>query len=46
MILIDRAEWGADKKLPRRGYLIGALRRTEVYIHHTVIVDADATCPS
>ncbi len=43
MILIGRAEWGVDKELPRRGHLIGALRRTEVYVHHTVIVDADAT---
>ena len=43
MILIGRAEWGADTRLPRRGHLIGALRRTEVYVHHTVIVDVDAT---
>ena len=42
MILISRAEWRTDKKLPRRGHRIGALRRTEVYLHHTVIVDADA----
>ena len=41
MIRIGRAEWGADKKLPRRGHPIGPLRRTEVYVHHTVIVDAD-----
>ena len=43
MISIGRAKWGADKKLPRRGYLIGPLHRTEVYVHHSVIVDADAT---
>ncbi len=43
MIFIGRAEWGANKKLPRRGHPIGPLRRTEVYVHHSVIVDADAT---
>lgn len=43
MILLSRANWGADTNLPRRGHPIGPLRRTEVYIHHTVIVDADST---
>ena len=43
MILLSRAKWGADANLPRRGHLIGPLRRTEVYVHHTVIVDADTT---
>lgn len=43
MILLRRAEWGADKKVPRRGHPIGPLRRTEVYIHHTVITDTDTT---
>ncbi len=35
MILLARNEWGANPALPRRGYVIGALRRTEVIIHHT-----------
>lgn len=43
MILLSRSEWGADSELPRRGHPIGAKRRTEVVIHHTVIVDSDAT---
>jgi len=34
---------GGHKKIPRRGHPIGSLRRTEVYIHHTVIVDTDTT---
>lgn len=43
MILLSRANWGADGNLSRRGHLIGPLRRTEVYVHHTVIVDPDTT---
>lgn len=43
MIFLSRAKWGADTNLPRRGHPIGPLRRTEVYVHHTVIVDADTT---
>jgi len=43
VILLSRADWAADTELPRRGYRIGPLRRTEVFVHHTVIVDADAT---
>ena len=43
MIYLSRTDWGADANLPRRGHIIGPLRRTEVYIHHTVIVDRDTT---
>lgn len=43
MILLSRAEWEADTDFPRRGHHIGPLRRTEVFVHHTVIVDTDAT---
>ena len=43
MILLRRAHWGADTKLPRRGHPIGSLSRTEVFVHHTVVVDADVT---
>lgn len=43
MILLNRADWGADTNYPRRGHHIGPLRRTEVIIHHTVIVDRDVS---
>ena len=35
MRLLSRNDWGADPTLPRKGYVIGASRRTEVIIHHT-----------
>jgi hypothetical protein len=41
--VLSRQEWGADEGIPRRGHSIGATRRTEVFIHHTVVVDDDAT---
>jgi peptidoglycan hydrolase-like protein with peptidoglycan-binding domain len=40
---LSRSDWQADSELPRRGHPIGAPRRTEVYVHHTAIVDSDAT---
>lgn len=43
MIFLTRAKWGADNSLPRRGHLIGPLHRTEAFVHHTVIVDSDAS---
>ena len=43
MRVLRRSQWGASTRLPRRGYRIGPLRRTEVFIHHTVTVDNDAT---
>ena len=43
MILLTREDWGARRDLPRRGHPIGRLKRTEVFIHHTVVVDDDAT---
>ncbi|MGI9204716.1 MAG: peptidoglycan recognition protein family protein [Woeseiaceae bacterium] len=43
MIYLSRSSWGADKKLPRKGHLIGPLPRTEVFIHHTLVVDSDST---
>ena len=41
--LLTRREWGADPTLPRRGSPVDPQERTEVFIHHTVIVDADAS---
>jgi len=43
VILLKRADWGADVNFPRRGHHIGPLRRTGVFIHHTVIVDNDVS---
>ena len=39
--VLNRDDWGASADYPRRGYLIGPQRRTEVFIHHTVITDDD-----
>lgn len=36
-----REQWGADAALPRRGHPIGPRRRTEVFVHHTAIIDRD-----
>ncbi|MGI9304620.1 MAG: peptidoglycan recognition protein family protein, partial [Gammaproteobacteria bacterium] len=41
--VLSRSEWGASKTLPRRGHRIGPARRTEVFIHHTTVVDRDTT---
>ena len=38
---LRREQWGADATLPRRGHPIGPRHRTEVYIHHTAIIDRD-----
>lgn len=43
MIYLSRSKWRADRHLKRRGHLIGPLVRTEVYVHHTVVVDSDAS---
>lgn len=40
---MSRSQWGAATRLRRRGYRIGSLRRTEVFIHHTVTIDNDPT---
>jgi hypothetical protein len=41
--VLSRADWGPDTHLPRLGAVIDRRRRTEVFIHHTVMVDNDAT---
>ena len=43
LIYLTRAEWGARTDIPRLGHLVNRLDRTEAWIHHTVIVDQDAT---
>lgn len=43
LILLGRDDWGADPSLPRRGHVLGPLNRTEVFIHHTVIVSGAAS---
>ena len=43
VLVLSRDEWGADPSLPRLGGAVDRSGRTEAFIHHTVIVDADAT---
>jgi hypothetical protein len=43
VIYLDRKAWGADESLERKGYLVSPEKRTEIFIHHTVGVDDDAT---
>ena len=43
VIVLSRADWGARTDLPRLGVLVDKTRRREVFIHHTVVVDGDAT---
>lgn len=43
LTVLSRDEWGARADLPRRGARIGRDKRTEVFVHHTVLVNtADA----
>ncbi len=42
-VYLNRKAWGADPNLPRLGYIVAPSKRTEVFIHHTVAVDDDAT---
>lgn len=42
-VFLTRPAWGADPTLPRLGVPVAPDERTEVYIHHTVAVDNDAT---
>lgn len=43
VIVLSREDWGAKTNLPRLGTIVDPRRRTEVFIHHTVIVDNDTT---
>lgn len=40
---VDRAGWGSDRSIPRLGRIVPRTQRTKAIIHHTVIVDSDAT---
>lgn len=42
-IELSRRQWGAEPNLPRSGHPIGASSRTEVFVHHTFIVDGDTS---
>src|SRR3989304_1394121 len=39
----DRTGWGASLGFPRLGFHVPRRTRTHVIIHHTVVVDPDAT---
>ncbi len=41
VIVLSRSDWGARTDIPRRGTIVDPIKRTEVFIHHTVIVDDD-----
>ena len=43
LVLYSREEWGARTDIPRLGYSVNRLDRTEAIMHHTVIIDNDAT---
>lgn len=43
VIVLSREDWGANTSLPRLGTIVDPVRRKEVFIHHTVIVDNDAS---
>lgn len=43
LIVLSRDDWGADPAHPRRGHPLGPTNRTEVFIHHSVVIDGDAT---
>ncbi len=40
---LSRAQWGANQSLPRLGWSVPPAARIEVFIHHTVVIDPDAT---
>ena len=40
---LNRAEWGARTDIPRLGHPVPRTARTEAIIHHTVVIDSDAT---
>ncbi len=40
---LTRTDWGANRTIPRLGVTVSRSERTEAIIHHTVIIDSDAT---
>ena len=43
LIVLSRDEWGPRTDIPRLGETVARARRTKVFIHHTDVVDDDAT---
>ncbi len=43
LLYLTRSGWGANKTIPRLGYTVSRSQRTKAIIHHTVVVDNDAT---
>ena len=43
MMYLDRSDWDARSDLPRRGSVVQADQRTEVFIHHTTITSGGAS---
>lgn len=43
LIYLNREDWKADVTIPRLGYHVPRGRRTHAIMHHTVIIDNDAT---
>ncbi|KKL71632.1 hypothetical protein LCGC14_2092980 [marine sediment metagenome] len=43
LIYLTRTEWGTRTDIPRLGHPVNRLDRTEAIMHHTVIIDNDAT---
>ncbi|KKK59623.1 hypothetical protein LCGC14_3032550, partial [marine sediment metagenome] len=43
LIYLTREDWGARTDIPRLGHPVNRLDRTEAIMHHTVIIDDDAT---
>ncbi|MFQ5694614.1 MAG: hypothetical protein ACE5HB_01340 [Terriglobia bacterium] len=43
VVVLSREEWGADPAHPRLGKAVPPAERTEVFIHHTVVVDEDVS---
>lgn len=43
VVFLSRSDWGARTDLPRLGATVNRGSRTEVFIHHTVIIDEDET---
>lgn len=43
LLYLRRREWSPDVTLPRLGYTVPRDRRTHAILHHTVVIDDDAT---
>ena len=43
IVYLSRKDWRARTDIPRLGRSVAPHQRTEVFIHHTVVIDLDAT---